>query len=55
MKIKIEFLYDNRKNKTSIFVWQGTRLIDKRELSGQTDKDHQNRIKKDIEKEYENE
>lgn len=47
-KYKIEFLYDNRKDKTEIFVWLGMRLVDTRELNGQISLEQERKIKSAI-------
>ena len=51
MKKRIEFLYDKRKNKTMIFIWKGTQLLDRRELNGQINHKYEKKIKKEIKNE----
>ena len=34
-KKRLEFLYDKRTDMTTIYIWQGTHLIDKLEMPGQ--------------------
>ncbi len=48
---KIEFLYDKRLDKTQIFIWDGMKLVDKREVNGMTTPHIEKKIKKEIMKE----
>lgn len=50
-KYRIEFLYDNRKNVTNIYIWLGMNLKDTRELSGQISSEQQKKISDGIQKE----
>lgn len=47
-KYRIEFLYDNRKNKTNIYIWLGMSLKDSRETNGQLSKYTEDKIRKEI-------
>ena len=47
-KYKVEFLYDNRANKTNIFVWLGMKLKDKRTLDGQLSKYTEDKVRQEI-------
>ena len=51
MKKRIEFLYNKRRNKTNIYIWKGTHLLDTRTLNGQIDKAHEEKVKQNIMKE----
>ena len=51
MKKRIEFLYDNRKKLTTIYIWKGTNIIDTRTLNGQIDKTQEEKVKQNIMKE----
>ena len=44
-KYKIEFIYDNRKDKTNIYIWLGTRIVDTRELNGQISNEQEKKVK----------
>jgi len=45
---RVEFLYDKRLDKTQIFIWDGMRLIDTREVNGLTTPYIEKKIKKEI-------
>jgi len=48
-KYRIEFLYDNRKDITNIYIWLGQQLKDTRELNGQVSSDNEKKIRTSIE------
>jgi len=48
MKKRFEWLYDKRKNETTLFIWQGMKILDTRTFNGQVDKEHQKRIEQNI-------
>ena len=50
-KYRIEFLYDNIKNMTNIYIWLGTQIVDTRTLSGQISREQEEKTKKSIQKE----
>jgi len=45
---RVEFLYDKRLDKTQIFIWDGMRLVDTREVNGITTQYIEKKIKKEI-------
>ena len=47
-KYRIEFVYDNRKNKTNIYIWLGTRVMDTRELNGQLSYEQEKKVRTSI-------
>ena len=48
---RVEFLYDKRSDKTQIFIWDGMRLVDTREVNGLTTSHIEKKIKEEIMKE----
>ena len=48
---RVEFLYDKRLDKTQIFIWDGMRLVDTREINGLTTPHIEKKIKEEIMKE----
>ena len=50
-KYRFEYIYDQRKDETTIYVWSGQQIIDKRMLPGILTKYMKSKIKKEILKE----
>lgn len=50
-KYRFEYLYNNKKDETTIYVWLGQQIINKRTLPGTLTKYMKSKIKKEIIKE----
>ena len=49
--MKIEFIYNNKIELTTVYIWRGMELIDVRAIEGTVSKEDQKRITKEIKEE----
>ena len=49
--MKVEFLHDPREDITTVYVWNGSNLVDKKWLNGLIDSKQQKKITKEIQDE----
>jgi len=53
--IRIEFLYDNIKEITQIFIWDGSQIIDKMEIPEKLNHNIRKEMKKELLEKYQDE
>ncbi len=51
--IKVEFLYDRKKNETMIYIWSGMTILDNLTMPGTLSKYIKNKVLKEMSKRYE--